>query len=81
MVGFDDARLAQFTIPPLTTVEMSQKEIANVAFKELLGSVEPKCYEQSRQAHVISTDLVLRLSDGSGARSMYKSARCRQPRG
>jgi hypothetical protein len=62
VVGFDDARLAHFTIPPLTTVEMSQKEIANVAFRELLGSVEPKCYKQSRQAHVISTDLVLRLS-------------------
>ncbi len=62
VVGFDDARLAHFTIPPLTTVEMSQKEIANVGFRELLGSVEPKCYEQSRQAHVISTDLVLRLS-------------------
>jgi len=32
VVGFDDIRLAQFMIPPLTTVQMSQKELAQIAF-------------------------------------------------
>ena len=30
VVGFDDIRLAQFTTPPLTTVQMSQVEIARM---------------------------------------------------
>ena len=33
VVGFDDIRLAQFMIPPLTTVQMSQTELAQIAFK------------------------------------------------
>jgi LacI family transcriptional regulator len=62
VVGFDDIRFAQFMIPPLTTVQMSQIEIANVAFRALLGSVEPQCNEPSRDVHTIKTNLVLRRS-------------------
>src|SRR5947208_3840946 len=32
VVGFDDIRLAQFMIPPLTTVQLSQTELAQIAF-------------------------------------------------
>ena len=39
VVGFDDIRLAQFMIPPLTTVQMSQEELARIAFKALKHSV------------------------------------------
>jgi DNA-binding LacI/PurR family transcriptional regulator len=38
-VGFDDIRLAQFVIPPLTTVKMSQTEIARLALNALLADV------------------------------------------
>jgi LacI family transcriptional regulator len=62
VVGFDDIRFAQFMIPPLTTVQMSQIEIANVAFRALLGSVQPQCNELSRDVHPIKTNLVLRRS-------------------
>ena len=40
VVGFDDIRLAEFTTPPLTTVQMSQKDLARIAFQALLNEVE-----------------------------------------
>ena len=39
VVGFDDIRLAQFVLPPLTTVQMSQSELARLAFNALLAEV------------------------------------------
>jgi DNA-binding LacI/PurR family transcriptional regulator len=39
LVGFDDIRLAEFTIPPLTTVQISQHEFAKIAFRALLNDV------------------------------------------
>ena len=62
VVGFDDIRLAQFMIPPLTTVQLSQIEVADIAFRALLDSAEapsnrPSCYE-----YTIKTNLVLRRS-------------------
>src|SRR5947207_8159617 len=40
VIGFDDVRLAQFVIPPLTTIQMSQSQIARLAFKALISEVE-----------------------------------------
>ncbi len=62
VVGFDDIRLAEFTTPPLTTVQMSQKELARIAFQALLNEVE--CEPASREHHeyVLNTSLVLRRS-------------------
>ena len=40
VVGFDDIRLAQFVLPPLTTVQMSQSELARLAFNALLAEVD-----------------------------------------
>ena len=37
VVGFDDIRLSQFMIPPLTTVQMSQTGLAQIAFKALMN--------------------------------------------
>jgi DNA-binding LacI/PurR family transcriptional regulator len=46
IVGFDDIRLAEFTEPPLTTVRLSRKELAEHAFHALLrdlrGQAAPK---------------------------------------
>ena len=36
VIGFDDIRLAQFVLPPLTSVQMSQPELARLAFNALL---------------------------------------------
>ena len=47
VIGFDDIRLAQFIIPPLTTVKMSQTEIAQLAFNALMAEVERKVLRDS----------------------------------
>jgi DNA-binding LacI/PurR family transcriptional regulator len=40
VIGFGDIRLAQFVLPPLTTVRMSQSELARLAFHALLSDVQ-----------------------------------------
>jgi LacI family transcriptional regulator len=62
VVGFDDIRLAEFTIPPLTTVQMSQHELAKIAFQALLNEVESEPPLQERRKYELTTSLVLRRS-------------------
>ena len=38
-MGFDDIHLAEFTEPPLTTVRLSRRELAEQAFHALLRDV------------------------------------------
>jgi len=61
VVGFDDIHLAEFTIPPLTTVQMSQQQLATIAFNALLNEVhQPRSQEHHRFELV--TSLILRRS-------------------
>jgi len=62
VVGFDDIRLAQFMTPPLTTVQMSQTEIANTAFRALLECVTNEPNQKAKEPYSINTNLVLRRS-------------------
>jgi LacI family transcriptional regulator len=62
VVGFDDIRLAEFTIPPLTTVRMSQRELARVAFEALLKEVARESPSQERLEYELVTNLILRRS-------------------
>jgi len=62
VVGFDDNQIAQFATPPLTTVQMSYVEVANVAFRTLLDAVEDQCDGSSREVCAIQSNLVLRCS-------------------
>jgi LacI family transcriptional regulator len=62
VIGFDDIRLAQFMTPPLSTVQMSQTEIATLAFSGLLDSLEPSRGGSERQVYPLKTNLVLRHS-------------------
>src|SRR6266700_1867390 len=62
VVGFDDIRLAEFMIPPLTTIKLSQVEIADIAFNALLESAEAPCDRSSCYEYTIKTNLVLRCS-------------------
>ena len=60
VVGFDDIPLTQFTIPPLTTVQMSQQRLAQLAFAALFHRAETTL--PSGEEYVLTTSLVLRHS-------------------
>jgi DNA-binding LacI/PurR family transcriptional regulator len=62
VIGFDDIRLAEFMIPPLTTVQMSQGELARIAFQALLNEVALEGSENERHKYELTTNLVLRRS-------------------
>jgi LacI family transcriptional regulator len=62
VIGFDDIRLAEFTIPPLTTVQMSQRELAKIAFQALLHEVQRESPSLERSEYDLTTNLVLRRS-------------------
>jgi len=62
VVGFDDIRLAEFTIPPLTTVRMSQMELATIAFEALLSEVQRESPLNESSEYAMNTTLVPRRS-------------------
>jgi LacI family transcriptional regulator len=62
VIGFDDTRLADFMIPPLTTVQMSQTEIATLAFNALLNEVQREAPAPNGTEYVLRTQLILRNS-------------------
>ena len=74
VVGFDDIYLARFMTPPLTTVQMSQTEIATAAFRALLDLVELKGTGSSREVREIRTNLVLRSSTALAPSRLRRSA-------
>ncbi len=62
VIGFDDIRLAQFVLPPLTTVRMSQSELARLAFDALLAEVQRLTPATHGTEDILETRLVLRES-------------------
>src|SRR5438045_9218035 len=62
VVGFDDIRLAQFVLPALTTVQMSQAELARLAFNALLAEIKRETPATTGTEYVLTTHLVLRES-------------------
>lgn len=60
LVGFDDIHLCEFVHPPLTTVRMSQIEIAHCAVRFLLARIEDPSPVRPPQRQPISTHLVTR---------------------
>ena len=69
VIGFDDIRLAQFMTPPLTTVQMSQKELAQIAFRALLSELERETPSTQKSEYELNTNLVLRRSTAMAASS------------
>jgi LacI family transcriptional regulator len=62
VVGFDDIHMAEFLTPPLTTVQMSQSELARLAFEALLKEVKRETPAPEGTEYVLKTLLVLRSS-------------------
>jgi len=67
LIGFDDIRLAQFVLPPLTTVQMSQAELARLAFFALLKEVQREAPAPEGTEYHLRTSLVLRQSTALAA--------------
>ena len=72
VVGFDDIRLTEFTTPPLTTVQMSQHELAKIAFRALLNEVNQP--HAQRHTYELVTSLVLRRSTALAAIDSFSGA-------
>jgi len=62
LIGFDDIHLAEYTIPPLTTVRMSCKELAVKAVSSLVAYLNPDSKVESLSK--ISTHLIVRQTTG-----------------
>jgi LacI family transcriptional regulator len=68
VIGFDDIRLAQFILPRLTTVQMSQPELARLAFQALLSEVQRETPAPHGAEYTLKTSLVLRESTAMAPR-------------
>jgi len=62
VIGFDDIHLAQFVLPPLTTVQMSCKLLAAAAIQALRAGIEPALPQAGQTEWPIPTHLVVRQS-------------------
>jgi LacI family transcriptional regulator len=80
IVGFDDIHLAQFVLPPLTTVQMSCKHLATAAVQALRAGIEPQHpLAQQKEWHV-PTQLVVRQSTAFPRGSLPALASTRRAR-
>jgi len=68
VIGFDNIRITQYMLPPLTTIEMSQSELARIAFRALLEDVQRKTPNPKGTEYVLQTSLVLRESTALNAK-------------
>jgi DNA-binding LacI/PurR family transcriptional regulator len=62
VVGFDDIHLAQFVLPPLTTVQMSCRLLATAAVEALRAGIESEHPKRGQKTWTIPTQLVVRQS-------------------
>jgi len=62
VIGYDDIHLAQFVLPALTTVRMSQAELARIAFEALLTETRREKPSATGTEYELTTQLVLRES-------------------
>jgi LacI family transcriptional regulator len=62
VIGFDNIHLAQYILPPLTTIEMSQAQLGRLAFQALLSDVRREAPNPKGTEYVLKTSFVLRDS-------------------
>ncbi len=65
LVGFDDIHLAEYTIPPLTTIRMSCKDLALAAVNSLLAQIRHDEEPGTLQPQpIVPTHLIVRQTTG-----------------
>jgi DNA-binding LacI/PurR family transcriptional regulator len=75
VIGFDDVHIAQFMLPPLTTVRMSCADIAQVAFSILRHRIEASNPRQG--VRPVETKLVVRQTTAPPLRPAFPQQRSR----
>jgi DNA-binding LacI/PurR family transcriptional regulator len=78
VIGFDDIHIAQVTIPPLTTIQMSRFELARSAFAALRSYAEDSGQFPRKREYGIQTDLVTRESTNFPRGTMTHLAKGKQ---
>jgi LacI family transcriptional regulator len=68
VIGFDNIHLAQYILPPLTTIEMSQAQLGRLAFQALLSDVRRESPNPKGTEYVLKTSFVLRDSTAMNSR-------------
>lgn len=64
VIGFDDIHIAEVTIPPLTTIQMSRFELAKAAVTALRAHVDGGSELAAKREYKIQTQLIVRESTG-----------------
>jgi DNA-binding LacI/PurR family transcriptional regulator len=64
VIGFDDVNITQFTLPPLTSVQMSRRELARCAVTALRDHLEPRPQSPVPAVYKVTTTLTVRQSTG-----------------
>jgi DNA-binding LacI/PurR family transcriptional regulator len=62
IIGFDDIDFCQLTQPPLTTIRLSRKDLAEKAFNALVSVNSSESYRSRRYS--VETNLIIRGSSG-----------------
>ena len=76
LIGFDDVHLAEYTIPPLTTVRMSCKDLAQAAVASLISRMQTDPGRPDTPASTtIHTRLIVRQTTGLPKGSLTDLAR------
>ena len=73
VIGFDDIRLSQFILPALTKVQMSQAELARLAFNALLEELQRARRPNRNRVRAEDTSRVARV-DTTGLESPKREA-------
>ncbi|MGO8718070.1 MAG: LacI family DNA-binding transcriptional regulator [Acidobacteriaceae bacterium] len=64
VIGFDDIHIAEFTYPPLTTIRMSCRDLAQGAVSVLSAGLENAPNEKNGRNLTIPTELIVRRTTG-----------------
>ena len=75
VIGFDNIHLAQYILPPLTTIEMSQAQLGRLAFQALLSDVRREVPDPKGSEYVLKTSFVLRDSTAMNSQKRFSKVR------
>ncbi len=75
VIGFDNIRFSEYILPPLSTIQMSQAELARLAFQALLNDVKRETPNPHGTEYILKTNFVLRESTAMNGHKALRSTR------